>query len=144
MTTDPNLIRAGRHLALAQRQLGPEVHGGGPGVRACFDELNHAAVALASAGVAVTPDGSPHRDPMSLTTLSKIESSRPEGIALLEALGQLLPTAEKLDKARGDWVGDMAATHLGETPGTNYAEAVQELYFKLKLEIGGVKGSGLE
>jgi hypothetical protein len=113
-------------------------------VRACFDELNHAAVALTSAGVPVTPDGVPHRDPMSLAALSKIESSRAEGLALLEALGQLLPVAEALDKARGDWVGDMAAIHLGETPGTNYAETVQELYYKLKLEIRGVKGSGLE
>lgn len=43
----------------------------------------------------------------------------------------------------GDWVGDMAHTERGETPGTNYAEAVQELLLKLRGELG-VEGSGRE
>lgn len=42
-----------------------------------------------------------------------------------------------------DWVGDMAHTDRGETPGTGYAEAIQALILKLQGELG-VEGGGRE
>lgn len=135
------LTKVGQHIARAQGALGPLV-ARDPAVRPCWDELNLAAVALTSAGVRVSPgEVPPCHDPLDLTRWTR---STQEGEALLIALESLLPLAEALDKARGDWVGDMASTHLGETPGTNYAEAVQELHLRLLEELRGRVGRGLE
>jgi hypothetical protein len=123
------------------------VHQQVPGASAAWDEIALASVALTRAGVKVEAGqtmGTPPPAPDSLEALRRIEQGREQGVALLAALEQLLPLAEQLDRARGDWVGDMAAIHLGETPGTNYAEAVQELHLKLKLEMHGAKGGGRE
>jgi hypothetical protein len=139
------LARAGRHLALAQQYLGPEMRNASAPVRACWDELNHTAVALGSAGVVVDVEPervAPATD--SLEHLRRIEESRSEGQALLLALTNALAYAEALDKRRGNWVGDMADTEHGETPGTNYAEAIQELHLQLKMEVHGARGAGRE
>lgn len=138
------LARAGRHLALAQQNLGPEMRNASAPVRACWDELNHTAVALGAAGVVVDVEPervAPATD--SLEHLRRIEESRSEGQALLLALAQLLPIAERLDKARGNWVGDMADVEHGETPGTDYAESVQELLLRIQGELGA-EGAGRE
>lgn len=139
-TGTSRLTRAARHIGNAQSSLGPEMRTASPGLLSAWDELNTASVLLAAEGArtyAVSPE-----DP--LETLTKLHHSNQEGLALLEALAQLLPLAEALDKARGNWVGDMADTEHGETPGTNYAEAVQEMFLKLKAEVHGAKGGGRE
>ena len=138
------LARAGRHLALAQQYLGPEMQSASAPVRACWDELNHTAVALGAAGVVV--DVEPERvapSPDSLEHLRRVEASRSEGELLRAALHVALAYAEALDKRRGNWVGDMANTEHGETPGTDYAESVQELLLRLQGELGA-EGSGRE
>lgn len=142
--TKRQLARAGRHLALAQQYLGPEMRNASAPVRACWDELNHTAVALGAAGVVV--DVEPERvapTPDSLEHLRRVEESRTEAEVLKNHLQGALYAAEALDKARGNWVGDMADTEHGETPGTNYAEAVQELLLRLQGELGA-EGSGRE
>lgn len=138
------LARAGRHLALAQQYLGPEMQSASAPVRACWDELNHTAVALGAAGVVV--DVEPERvapTTDSLEHLRRIEVGRAEGARLAHYLRQALFAAEALDKKRGNWVGDMANTEHGETPGTDYAESVQELLLRLQGELGA-EGSGRE
>jgi hypothetical protein len=142
--TKRQLARAGRHLALAQQYLGPEMRSASAPVRACWDELNHTAVALGAAGVVVDVEPervAPATD--SLEHLRRIEASRAEGARLEHYLRQALLAAEALDKRRGNWVGDMAATHLGETPGTDFSESIQELLLRLQGELG-VEGAGRE
>ena len=79
-----------------------------------------------------------------LAALRRIEGARSEGLVFLEQLRAILPAAEQLDRARGDWAGDVAHTDLGETPGTNYSEIIQELALKIEAEIGVGMGSGRE
>lgn len=150
-TTARSLAQAGRHVALCRRHLGPLVHAGTPGASEAWEELAQASVSLTRAGVAVdaglpkiTPEGETATTGFDLETLRKVEQSRTEGEALLAALTALLPLAEALDKRRGNWVGDAARTDLGETPGTNYAERVQEMQLGLLLELHGAKGGGRE
>jgi len=144
-TTDPetiarSLAQAGRHVALCRQHLGPLVHQQISGATEAWDELAQASVALTRAGVVVDAQGTPQPAPDSLAALRKIEQSREEGESLLHYLREALLRAEYLDKKRGDWVGDMADTERGETPGTNYAEALQELLLKLEGELGAVGG----
>ena len=143
--TKRQLARAGRHLALAQQHLGPEMRNASAPVLACWDDLNHTAVALGAAGVVVDVEPervAPATD--SLEHLRRIEESRTEGLLLLSALDVLVPIAERLDKRRGNWVGDMADIASGETPGTNYAETIQELHLKLRMELYGARGARRE
>lgn len=144
METDTTLMQAGAHLAMAQRHLAPLTLEGNPAVRACWDELNQVAVLLTRSGGAVQPQASEALGLRDLERLRRLDSSRPEAEALAIALEALLPLAEALDKARGDWAGDMASVEGGETPGTNYAESIQELHLRLRQEVHGAKGGGLE
>lgn len=110
------------------------------------DDLNNLGRALEAAGASAPTEsyqGTPPPAPDSLEALRRIEQSRAQGEDLLLILANALPLAEALDKARGDWVGDMADTANGETPGTNYAETVQELLLRLQGELGA-EGSGRE
>lgn len=138
-TETRHITRAARHVAQVQMRLGPLLRDI-PALDSAWAELNQAAVQLHSAGArakTVKPE-----DP--LETLTRLHRSQEEGKVLLAALENLLPIAERLDKARGNWVGDMADTEHGETPGTNYAEAIQELHLRLLQEVRGAKGSGRE
>jgi hypothetical protein len=116
------------------------------GVSAAWDDLNQVAVQLTSAGFRPGTDGAtgtPPPAPDSLEHLRRIEQSRKETQDLLAAIEVLLPLAEALDQRRGNWVGDMADTERGETPGTDFAEAIQELVLRLRGELGA-EGSGRE
>lgn len=138
------LARAGRHLALAMQHLGPEMRGASAATLATWDELNKTAVALGAAGVVV--DVEPESVPPASDTLEalrRIEASREEADALRTKLLAALFVAEYLDRARGNWVGDAANTEQGETPGTDYAEAIQEILLRLDGELGAV-GEGRE
>ncbi|WP_395089312.1 hypothetical protein [Armatimonas sp.] len=138
-TEASRITRAARHIAQVQMRLGPLLRDI-PAIDGAWDELNQAAVQLHAAGAranTVKPE-----DP--LETLTRLHKSQAEGKALLTALENLLPLAEALDKARGNWVGDMADIEHGETPGTNYAEAIQELHLRLLAEVRGAKGGGRE
>ena len=98
--------------------------------------LNALGQALEAAGATYQPEDKPASDPHGLEALRKIEESREETHILLKVLEIALMNAEQLDKKRGDWVGDMAHTDLGETPGTGYSEPVQALILKLQGELG--------
>ena len=56
---------------------------------------------------------------------------------LLTASVLLTASDAALDKARGNWVRDMAHTDLGETPGTDYSKEVQGLLLRLVAEGRG-------
>lgn len=148
------LVAAGRHTARAQHLMASAIRLRRPEepqltreeILPVWDELNGISTTLAAAGVPVADGselGASPPAPDSLEALRRIEISRYEGKLLLEWLGKVLPVAERLDKARGNWVGDQAHVDLGETPGTNYAESVQELILKLRGELGE-KGDGRE
>ena len=107
------------------------------------DTLNDVGTALEAAGATYQPTGRPTPDPDGLEALRKIEESRKEGEVLLLALRDAIHCAEYLDKKRGNWVGDMAHTDQGETPGTDYAEKIQPLVLRLELELGA-EGGGRE
>lgn len=153
-TQNPHLTAAGRHLHRALMLLAPlkRVRPDGHGalhpteLEPLWDELGRVSVSLTSAGVRVEDEktqGTPPPSPDSLEHLRRIEESRMEGKVLLYWLREILAHAEALDRARGDWAGDMADTERGETPGTNYAEAIQELLLRLQGELGA-EGSGRE
>jgi hypothetical protein len=148
------LAAAGRHTARAQHLMASAIRLRRPDqeqltreeILPVWDELNGISTSLSAAGVLVedgSEQGAPPPASDSLEALRRIEVARYEGKLLLEWLGKVLPVAERLDKARGNWVGDMAHVERGETPGTNYAEAVQEMILKLQGELG-TKGSGRE
>lgn len=152
-TQQTALQLAARHLVEAQettaklgRMTAYRVHEVQGVIGELSGTLNHLGRALEAAGATAPTEGyqgTPPPAPDSLEALRRIEQSRSEGQALLLALTNALHYAEALDKRRGDWVGDMADTANGETPGTNYAEAVQELLLRLTGELG-VEGSGRE
>jgi hypothetical protein len=108
--------------------------------------LNSLGRALEAAGATAPTEGyqgTPAPSPDSLEHLRRIEESRDETQNLLWAMEFAMPHAEQLDKRRGNWVGDMANTAQGETPGTDYAESVQGLLLRLRGELGA-DGSGRE
>ena len=107
------------------------------------DTLNALGTALEAAGATYQPTDRPAPDPDGLEALRKIEESRTETRHLLEVLGTALVSAELLDYQRGNWVGDMAHTDQGETPGTDYAEKVQAIRLRLEMELGA-EGGGRE
>jgi len=140
---------AARHLVEAQEQVASvRFHDGkfSDDFDTLSGTLNNLGRALEAAGATAPTEsyqGTPPPAKDSLEALRRIEQSRSEGQALLLALTNALHYAEALDKRRGDWVGDMADTANGETPGTNYAEAVQELLLRLQGELGA-RGAGRE
>jgi hypothetical protein len=147
---------AARHLAQAQEQTAVAMRGDNVHERRFLSEkllplhdtLNALGTALEAAGATPPPlegyQGTPPPSPDSLEHLKRIEESRKEAQELIHHLVYALRAAEVLDRARGDWVGDMADTAHGETPGTNYAEAVQELLLKLQGDLGIGMGGGRE
>jgi hypothetical protein len=153
-TQQTALQLAARHLVEAQEQtarLGKILTV--DGTRMFTDQfdplsstLNSLGRALEAAGATAPTEGyqgTPAPSPDSLEHLRRVEASRAEGRALLVFLQQALREAERLDKKRGNWVGDMADTEHGETPGTDYAESVQALLLRLQGELGA-EGSGRE
>ncbi len=78
-----------------------------------------------------------------LAQLAETFAGRSEALELLSGLRSLLPVAEALDKARGRVVDD-SLCGPGETPGTDTAELLQGLLFRLENETGGARGKGLE
>jgi hypothetical protein len=98
--------------------------------------LNSLGTALEAAGATYQPIDRPTPDPDGLEALRNVEGSRSEGQALLLSLTNSLHYAEALDKKRGNWVGDMAYTDQGETPGTDYAEKIQAILLRLEMELG--------
>jgi hypothetical protein len=142
---------AARHLVEAQEQvatLGKEMehHGVIYDISPLHDTLNHIGQALEAAGATAPTEGyqgTPPPSPDSLEHLRRVEESRNETQNLLWALEFAMPHAEQLDKKRGNWVGDMADTEHGETPGTDYAEAVHGLLLRLRGEMGA-EGEGRE
>lgn len=108
--------------------------------------LNSLGRALEAAGATAPTEGyqgTPAPATDSLEHLRRIEESRRESQELIHHLVFALRAAEVLDKKRGNWVGDMANTEHGETPGTDYAESVQALLLRLQGELGA-EGSGRE
>jgi hypothetical protein len=144
---------AARHLVEAQEQTAGigrmgsyRVYDVGDLLRSLHDTLNSLGRALEAAGATAPTEGyqgTPAPSPDSLEHLRRVEESRDETQNLLWALEFAMPHAEQLDKRRGNWVGDMADTAHGETPGTDYAEAVQGLLLRLRGELGA-EGSGRE
>jgi hypothetical protein len=153
-TQQTALQLAARHLVEAQEQVAVSMRGTDVAERRMLWEkigplettLNSLGCALEAAGATAPTEGyqgTPAPSPDSLEHLRRVEASRSEGRALLVFLQQALREAERLDKRRGNWVGDMADTEHGETPGTDYAESVQELLLRLQGELGA-EGSGRE
>lgn len=144
-TQQAALQLAARHLVEAQENLSAARRRGGDlgHVQNLLNSLGRALEAAGATAPTESYQGTPPPAPDSLEALRRIEQSRTESEVLLELLKGALPVAERLDRARGDWVGDMADTERGETPGTNYAEAVQELLLRLQGELGA-EGSGRE
>jgi hypothetical protein len=78
-----------------------------------------------------------------LSQLAETFAGRGEALELIAGLRSLLPVAEALDRARGRVV-DESLCGPGETPGTDTAELLQGLLFRLENETGGARGKGLE
>jgi hypothetical protein len=78
-----------------------------------------------------------------LSQLAETFAGRGEAYELIAGLRSLLPVAEALDRARGRVV-DESLCGPGETPGTDTAELLQGLLFRLENETGGARGKGLE
>lgn len=72
-----------------------------------------------------------------LAELSRLERSRTEALALLEALRAALPAAEALDEARGDV---LPAPVLGSR-GLVWSEDLVQMVARLELELFGPAGS---
>ena len=154
MTTQQTALQlAARELVKAQEQtaelgrgLDMDANEIMPLLATLSDTLNSLGRALEAAGATAPTEGyqgTPPPPPDSLEALRKIEESRMYGESLLDELKFVLELAEQLDKRRGNWVGDMANTEHGETPGTDYAESVQALLLRLRGELGA-EGSGRE
>lgn len=155
MTTQQTALQlAARHLVEAQEQVAVSMRGTDVAERRMLWEkigplettLNALGQALEAAGATAPTEGHqgtppPARD--SLEALRRIEESRDEGVSLEVILKYALMIAERLDKKRGNWVGDMASTAQGETSGTDYAEAIQAMVLRLQGELGA-EGEGRE
>jgi hypothetical protein len=68
-----------------------------------------------------------------LGQLMKLENSRPEALALLDALRAALPLAEALDEKRGDVLDEP----VGGSAGLVWGEDLVQLKSKLELELFG-------
>ena len=137
---------AAAQLVKAQDKVSEIIVNGDPYNARCanlHNTLNSLGTALEAAGATYQPTDRPAVDPDGLEALRKVEGSRQEAEGLLHWLKGTLPRAEALDYQRGNWVGDMAHTDQGETPGTDFAEKVQALVLRLEMELG-VEGGGRE
>lgn len=145
-TQQTALQLAARHLVEAQEQTASLGRMLTYDLTPLSSTLNSLGRALEAAGATAPTEGyqgTPAPSPDSLEALRRIEESRDEGEHLAYYLQQTLYAAQSLDRARGNWVGDMASTAQGETPGTDYAEAIQALLLRLQGELGA-EGSGRE
>ncbi len=145
-TNHQALQLAAAQLVKAQDKVSEIIVNGDPYNARCanlHDILNALGTALEAAGATYQPTDRPSPDPDGLWALRQIQTSGRETLALYQVLGVALDCAEDLDKARGNWVGDMAHTNQGETPGTDYAERVQALRLRLEMELGA-EGGGRE
>lgn len=98
-------------------------------------DLRSAVLGMLDAGV--TPPGvttgTARLAPNPLAELSRVERSRTEALALLQALRAALPAAEALDAARGDV---LPAPVLGSR-GLVWGEDLVQMIARLELELHG-------
>lgn len=81
-------------------------------------------------------------DEMSLGALASLAS--PNAAELLTRLEELLPLADSVDSERGRSVGHEHELLPGESRGTDIAETLSTLILRLRREVGGARGKGLE
>lgn len=110
---------------LAQ-QAAQEAQGATVAAREALDSLQEAGAQLPSRG-ASRPAPSP------LAELARVERSRGEALALLDALRGALPAAEALDGVRGDVLN----TPVNGLRGTVWGEDLSQMIARLEIELYG-------
>ncbi len=107
----------------------------GQEARKALDASREALETLQNAG-AVLPDraGSrPKQEPNPLAELARVENSRSEALALLDALRHALPLAEALDAKRGDVIDEP----IGGSAGLVWGDRLVQAVCGLELELFG-------